>query len=66
MVNRMYRLCNFHKWFTSGGVEQYNKLFEMVETNRCTKDLALVIYVCSDGWKEEDIYKELVEGGFPE
>ena len=65
MVEVMWRLCNNYQWFTCGTNNQYEVLFDMVRAGRRTKDLALVIFICSNGWLEEDIYMRLVEAGFP-
>lgn len=64
MVDLMYTLCNRYRWFTCGTNEQYNRLFDMVRSGRRTRDLALVISICSEGWTEEAIYKELCRAGF--
>ena len=55
----MYRLCNQHKWFTAGSNEQYEKLFQLVDDGATPDQLALVIWVCSDGFTYKEILKEL-------
>ena len=51
----IYRLCNKHQWFTCGGNMQYSKLAEMVNAGMPVHDLALVIWLCSDGISVYDI-----------
>jgi len=64
-VELMFMLCNKNNWFTSGTVDQYDRLFDMVREGRKTKELALVIWICSIDWSEVAIYSELVANGFP-
>ena len=64
MIDVMYRLCNKNRWFIGGTVEQYDKLFNMVKAGRSTKDLALVIFLCTPNWSEKAIYEELCKNGF--
>ncbi len=50
MTNEALReLCIKNNWFTCGSNHQYNKLFEMNENGRSVCELALVIWLCSDG-----------------
>lgn len=65
MLNKMYNLCVKNSWFTCGTNSQYDKLFEMVREGRTAEELALVIWVCSDGWLLDDICARLHEAGFP-
>lgn len=61
--DRLYRLCNKHQWFTSGSVQQYDVLFEMLSEGATTHDLAVMIWICSDTdvWTVESIQKILDE-----
>lgn len=50
MTNEALReLCIKNNWFTCGSNHQYNKLFEMNENGRSVGELALAIWLCSDG-----------------
>ena len=64
MVNLMYSLCNRYQWFTCGTCSQYEKLFDMVREGWRAKDLALVIYICSEGYSEKQILSVLKREGF--
>lgn len=47
--NTVYSLCNKHNWFTGGTNTQYNRMFDMVRQGKSTHDIAVVIWICSDG-----------------
>ncbi len=60
MSNEKLRsLCIKNNWFTCGTNSQYEKLFQLNEENAPAQDLALVIWVCSEGWEWLDIVKAL-------
>lgn len=59
--NRLYELCNEQKWFTSGSISQYQKLFDLNENGASLEELALVIYICSSNATREEILKILGE-----
>ena len=48
-VNTVYNLCNRNSWFTYGTNSQYNRMFEMVRQGKSIHDIAVVIWICSDG-----------------
>ena len=62
----VYGLCNKHQWFTCGTNRQYEKMFDYVNdeeifassTDKIRK-LATMIWICSDGFSEEEIYNAL-------
>lgn len=65
------RLCIKHNWFTSGSIEQYDKLMTMVEECESLNRIALAIWICTDSLdaditEECEIYRELVENSFKE
>lgn len=56
-TDELRALCIEHNWFTCGSTEQYEKLFDVnrkfFETEEpgdvtCTKDVATIIWVCSN------------------
>lgn len=53
--------CVANRWFTCGTVEQYNRMFELnADAERwVVKDIALIIWICSDGVAIEDVCEEL-------
>lgn len=55
----LYRVCNDNNYFTCGDNTQYDKLFEANERNASKKELALIIWVCSDNVSIEDIEENL-------
>ena len=61
--DRLYKLCNKYQWFTHGSNQQYSDLFEMLEHDFSTHDLAMVIWICSDVtmWTPDSIQKILDE-----
>lgn len=46
--NTLYSLCVDNDYFTCGDNSQYNKLFEANELNAPIKDIATIIWICSD------------------
>lgn len=62
----VYGLCNKHQWFTCGSVNQYEKMFDYVRDNEIfasstdkISKLATMIWICSNGFSEEEIYNAL-------
>lgn len=62
-VQKVYSLCNRYQWFTHGTNTQYERMFDMVREKRKTKDIALVIFICSEGYTEKQIYDILKSEG---
>lgn len=65
------RLCIKHNWFTSGSIEQYDKLMTMVKEREPLDRIALAIWICTDSLdaditEECEIYRELVNNSFEE
>lgn len=59
--NTLYRLCNENNYFTCGTNEQYDKLLELNNQNIGTKELASIIWICSDNKSRNDIINELIK-----
>ena len=62
----VYGLCNKYQWFTCGSINQYEKMFDYVRDNEIfasstdkISKLATMIWICSDGFGEEEIYNAL-------
>lgn len=55
----LYRLCMDNNYFTCGDNSQYDKLFEANEQNASKKELALIIWVCSENVSIEEIENNL-------
>lgn len=55
----LYRLCNDNNYFTCGDNSQYEKLFTANENNASKKELALIIWVCSENATIEEIEENL-------
>ena len=54
--------CIRNNLFTNGDCNQYNKMFQMVDTNQPLRDVAVVIWICSKTNKTiEDIKNDLEE-----
>ena len=52
-------LCIRKDWFSSGTNEQYYKMFEANENGRAIKDIALMIWLCTEDVTEDEILREL-------
>lgn len=62
MTNEELReLCIKNNWFTCGSNRQYDKLFEMNEKGKSVDELALVIWLCSDGKFDRSTIKRELE-----
>ncbi len=59
MDNEIYQLCNEKGYFTCGSTEQYQKMFDLVNTGAHIHDIALVIWLCSDNVKINTIESEI-------
>lgn len=57
----LYRLCNEKNYFTCGTNKQYEKLFELNNQNIGVKELATIIWICSDNVSRKDIINELIK-----
>lgn len=57
--DEIYILCNNNKWFTCGTTEQYERMFRMVELGSCARDVAMVIWFCSDGVGFRAVYDKV-------
>lgn len=57
--DKLYTLCNKHKWFTNGDCGQYRMFFDRNRQGASLETLATIIWICSDGWNEQDILKIL-------
>lgn len=55
----LYRLCNDNNYFTCGDNTQYDKLFERNKQNASKKELALIIWICSENVSLEEIEENL-------
>jgi len=58
-ANNIYRLCNKEQYFTDGSIEQYNKMFELVEEGSPLHDIALAIWICSEDVLLDDVETQL-------
>lgn len=59
MVEELYRLCVNRGYFTCGTSEQYQRMFHMARNGATAHDIALVIWICSDGRAFEFIEVEV-------
>ena len=63
-TNEELRLaCVRNGWFTEGTNSQYQKLFNVNETNSTLNDIVTIIWLCSDSRKftQKDIRRELLK-----
>lgn len=58
-TDKLYGLCNRHQWFTNGDCIQYRMLFDRNRQGASLETLATIIWICSDGWNEQDILEIL-------
>jgi hypothetical protein len=60
MVNEIYSMCNREQYFTCGSNRQYSLMFDMAKKPEVsTRDLAVMIYTCSEDAKLESIQANL-------
>lgn len=52
-------LCVRKNWFTCGSSRQYERMFNMVRADCAIKDIALIIWVCSENAEMLEIISEL-------
>lgn len=63
--SKLRELCIEKKWFHSGSNEQYEKMFDVSTGQGYTlRDLAVIIWVCSEGFSLKQIYDDLNEFKF--
>ena len=60
-IDYLFSLCNEMNWYTSGDIRQYSKLFEAAKNGASVHDIAIMIWLCTDGVKLEDVEARLVE-----
>lgn len=58
-TDKLYRTCNKYQWFTSGSINQYEKLFERNKEGTSLQTLATIIWICSNGYSENEILQIL-------
>ena len=51
----LYRLCNDNNYFTCGDNSQYEKLFTANEYNASIRELAFIIWICSENVSIKEI-----------
>ena len=59
--DKLYKLCNQYQWFTAGSIAQYSKLFKKNSDDAPLKELALIIWLCSNNMEESEILKILLQ-----
>jgi len=60
-TSRLRQLCIDNNWFHSGDITQYEKLFYANENNFSITEIALIIWLCSDGHERKDILQKLLQ-----
>ena len=58
-VDGVYRMCNAKQFFTAGSNEQYDRMFDMVRNNADWHKIALMIWLCSDGYNLDEVENEI-------
>lgn len=58
-TDKLYRTCNKYQFFTSGSINQYDKLFERNKEGASLQTLATIIWICSVGYTENEIFQIL-------
>ena len=65
-MRQSYKLCNLcirEQWFTSGSIQQYEKLFEAYENGAGIDCIATILWVCSSNATLEQITATLLAEG---
>ena len=52
-TDELRMLCIKNNWFTGGTISQYEKMFELNRNDVGVREIALVIWLCSDASLEE-------------
>ncbi len=52
-TDKLYYLCNKYQWFTNGDNKQYRKLLERCKQGASLETLAIIIWICSEGYDEQ-------------
>lgn len=57
MINtfELYKLCNKQGWFTCGTNRQYERMFNLAREGGGVKEVALIIWLCSESATCQDI-----------
>ncbi len=58
-TDKLYRICNKYQFFTNGDISQYDKLFERNKEGASLQTLATIIWICSNGYSENEILQIL-------
>lgn len=58
-TDKLYRTCNKYQFFTNGDISQYYKLFERNKEGTSLQTLATIIWICSVGYTENEIFQIL-------
>lgn len=62
MMDKLYRLCNREHYFTCGSNRQYDMMFTISKDPRfTTREVAILIYMCSDDNADLDTIEKQVE-----
>lgn len=61
IAGNLYSMCNTKRYFTCGSGEQYSKMFEMAKDGASAHDIALVIWICSDGKQFDEVKNDVEE-----
>ena len=56
----LYHLCNKEQYFTCGSVEQYDKMFDLVRQGATARDVANIIWICSEDKTWSTIYNNIL------
>lgn len=60
MIDEIYSMCNREQYFTCGSNRQYSLMFDMAKKPEIsTRDLAVMIFTCSEGASLESIQNNL-------
>lgn len=58
---KLRELCIAHNWFTSGTIEQYDKMFYANENGCPIEEIATIIWLCTDDYARRDILSILTD-----
>lgn len=58
---KLYSMCNTKGYFTCGSNKQYSEMFDMAKDGASAHDIALVIWICSDGKQLDEIERDVEE-----
>ena len=59
MLNEIWSLCVSKNYFTDGDNTQYTKMYDLIRAGCSARDVAVIIWVCSEGAELSVVEREV-------